>query len=643
MDNNTSSFYKVDRFADIEVLRYKVPGFEDLPLKQKLLVYHLSEAAIEGRDILFDQNNRHNLFLRKSLEHIYTAYAGDRNCAEFRAFECYLKQVWFSNGMHHHYSTIKHKPAFSEKYLNELLDKTAFKGDSSLLRKIIFDANFDTKRVNLAEGEDVIATSANNYYRNVSQKEAEDFYAAKQAGYPNGQAPSFGLNSRLEKDADGNLQEIVWKSGGEYGEIIDRIVSHLEKAAIYAENDKQKQVIDTLIDFYKDGNPATFDKYSILWVNDTLSKVDFLNGFIETYGDALGIKASWEGIVDFRNEEATRRTRTISENAQWFEDNSPVDARFKKEQVKGVSAKVITACMLGGDCYPATPIGINLPNSNWIRQVHGSKSVTIENIMQAYAEAAKGNGFAEEFYDSKDDLEAWYKYGFLTDVMHTDLHECLGHGSGKLLPGVSQDALKAYGACIEEARADLFALYYLADEKMVELGLLPDMEAFKAQYYHYLLNGLMTQLVRIPLGETVEEAHMRNRQLIAAWVYEKGNAQNAVEWVVADGKHYLRINDYAALRKIIGELLAEIQRIKSEGDYEAAKNLVEKYGIIPDPVLHREAHDRYESLDIAPYKGFVNPVYTVEYDNNGCPADVKISYDEGYAEQMLRYSATYNK
>lgn len=643
MDNNTSSFYKVDRFADIEVLRYKVPGFEDLPLKQKLLVYHLSEAAIEGRDILFDQNNRHNLFVRKSLETVYTSYTGNKDCEEFKAFECYLKQIWFSNGIHHHYSTNKHKPSFSEEYLTELLDSAGFDGDRDLLRKMIFDGKFDAKRVNLAENADVIATSANNYYRNVSQKEAEDFYAAKQAGYPDGQSPSFGLNSRLEKDADGNLQEIVWKSGGEYGEIIDRIVSHLEKAAIYAENDKQKQVIDTLIDFYKDGNPATFDKYSILWVNDTLSKVDFLNGFIETYGDALGIKASWEGIVDFRNEEATRRTRTISENAQWFEDNSPVDARFKKEQVKGVSAKVITACMLGGDCYPATPIGINLPNSNWIRQVHGSKSVTIENIMQAYAEAAKGNGFAEEFYDNKDNLEAWYKYGFLTDVMHTDLHECLGHGSGKLLPGVSQDALKAYGACIEEARADLFALYYLADEKMVELGLLPDMEAFKAQYYHYLLNGLMTQLVRIPLGETVEEAHMRNRQLIAAWVYEKGNAQNAVEWVVADGKHYLRINDYAALRKITGELLAEIQRIKSEGDYEAAKNLVEKYGIIPDSVLHREAHDRYESLDIAPYKGFVNPVYTVEYDNNGCPADVKISYDEGYAEQMLRYSAAYNK
>lgn len=643
MDNNTSSFYKVDRFADIEVLRYKVPGFEDLPLKQKLLVYHLSEAAIEGRDILFDQNNRHNLFVRKSLETVYTSYTGNKDCEEFKAFECYLKQIWFSNGIHHHYSTNKHKPSFSEEYLTELLDSTGFDGDRDLLRKMIFDGKFDAKRVNLAENADVIATSANNYYRNVSQKEAEDFYAAKQAGYPDGQAPSFGLNSRLEKDADGNLQEIVWKSGGEYGEIIDRIVSHLEKAAIYAENDKQKQVIDTLIDFYRDGNPATFDKYSILWVNDTLSRVDFLNGFIETYGDALGIKASWEGIVDFRNEEATRRTRMISENAQWFEDNSPVDARFKKEQVKGVSAKVITACMLGGDCYPATPIGINLPNSNWIRQVHGSKSVTIENIMQAYAEAAKGNGFAEEFYDSKDNLEAWYKYGFLTDVMHTDLHECLGHGSGKLLPGVSQDALKAYGACIEEARADLFALYYLADEKMVELGLLPDMEAFKAQYYHYLLNGLMTQLVRIPLNESIEEAHMRNRQLIAAWVYEKGNAANAVEWVVADGKHYLRINDYAALRKITGELLAEIQRIKSEGDYEAAKQLVETYGIIPDPVLHREAHDRYESLDIAPYKGFVNPVYTVEYDNNGCPADVKISYDEGYAEQMLRYSATYNK
>lgn len=639
--NNDTSFYKVDRFADIEVLRYKVPGFEQLPLDKKLLIYYLSEAALEGRDILYDQNNHNNLFLRKSLEHIYTTYEGDRNCTEFRAFECYLKQVWFSNGMHHHYSTIKHKPAFSEKYLNKLLDKTAFKGDSALLRKIIFDANFDAKRVNLAEGEDVVKTSANNYYRGVSQEDAEKHYAVLQAEYPDGKSPSFGLNSRLEKSEDGTLNEIVWKSGGEYGDKIDKIIGHLQKAAEYAENENQKKVIETLVDFYRSGDLHTFDRYSILWVNDTLSQVDFVNGFIETYGDPLGIKASWEGIVNFRNEEATKRTLTISENAQWFEDHSPVDARFKKEQVKGVSAKVITVCMLGGDCYPATPIGINLPNSNWIRQDHGSKSVTIENIMQAYDEAAKGNGFAEEFYINGEELELWYKYGFITDIMHTDLHECLGHGSGKLLPGVSQDALKAYGACLEEARADLFALYYLADKKMVELELLPNKEAWHAAYYHYLLNGLMTQLVRIPLDETIEESHMRNRQLIASWIFEKGNADGAVEWMNVNGKHFLKITDYDKLREICGLLLAEVQRIKSEGDYEAGKNLVEQYGIIPDPSLHREAHERYETLDIAPYKGFVNPVYTIIYDKNGKPADVEASYTESYTEQMLRYSKNY--
>lgn len=640
-DSMDNSFYKADRFADIEVLRYRVPGFEGLSLNRKLLIYHLSEAALAGRDILYDQNNAGNLALRKCLEEIYLKYGGDRGSAEFKAFEKYLKQVWFSNGVHHHYSTIKHSPEFSQEYFDRLLAECSVKADSELLHKLIFDPAFDAKRVNQADGEDVILTSASNYYRGVSQKEAEAFYAAK--GRKDDPEPlSYGLNSRLEKQPDGSLAEVTWKADGEYGPAIREIVRHLEAAAAYAENEAQKKVIELLISFYRSGSLETFDEYSIAWVADTLSKVDFVNGFIETYGDPLGIKASWEGIVNFRDEEATARTLVISENAQWFEDHSPVDPRFKKDRVRGVSAKVITVCMLGGDCYPATPIGINLPNANWIRQAHGSKSVTIENIMRAYDEAARGNGFAEEFYSSDEERERWYRHGFITDIMHTDLHECLGHGSGRLLDGVSQDALKAYGACLEEARADLFALYYIADDKMTELGLLPDGDAYKASYYHYLLNGLMTQLVRIPRGEQIEEAHMRNRQLIAAWVFERAKAGGAAAMVRRDGKTYLEIYDYPALRSLIGELLAEVQRIKSEGDFEAGRKLVETYGIVPDPELHEEALERYGKLDIAPYKGFVNPSYELVRDKDGNITDVKIKYGEGYAEQMLRYSAEYS-
>ena len=641
MDNNTSSFYKVDRFADIEVLRYKVPGFEDLPLKQKLLVYHLSEAAIEGRDILFDQNNRHNLFVRKSLETVYTSYTGNTDCEEFKAFECYLKQIWFSNGIHHHYSTNKHKPSFSEEYLTELLDSAGFDGDRDLLRKMIFDGKFDAKRVNLAENADVIATSANNYYRNVSQKEAEDFYAAKQAGYPDGQSPSFGLNSRLEK-VDGRLKEKVWKVGGLYSEAIEWIVSELEKAVPFAENDKQAEIIETLIAYYCSGDLKTFDAYSILWVEDTESQVDFVNGFIETYGDALGLKASWESTVNFRNEEATRRTQTISENAQWFEDHSPVDVRFKKKEVKGVSAKVITVAMLGGDCYPSTPIGINLPNADWIRRDHGSKSVTIENIMEAYDKASQGNGFSEEFVWSDTERNRIRQYGFITDVLHTDLHECLGHGSGQLLPGTDPDALKAYASTLEEARADLFGLYYLADPKLVELGLVPDTEAYKAEYYKYMMNGLMTQLVRIELGKDVEEAHMRNRQLIARWAFEQGKSENVVELKLREGKTFVVVNDYEKLRALFGKLLAEVQRIKSEGDYEAGRALVENYGVKIDPALHREVRERYEQLHLSPYKGFVNPVMHVVKDENDAISDITLDYTENYVEQMLRYSENYS-
>ncbi|NCC98607.1 MAG: dihydrofolate reductase [Bacteroidia bacterium] len=639
---NTSDFtYKVDRFADIEVLRYLVPDFEKLTLKQKILIYYLSEAALCGRDILFDQNNQYNLWIRKTLENIYINYVGNRNCPEFLSFEEYLKRIWFSNGIHHHYSTNKIEPSFNEDYFEHLLKSINFEGDENLLKSLIFNKNLAAKRVNLEQNTDLITSSANNFYRNITQKETEDFYAS--ITNPNDKTPiSYGLNSRLEKAEDDTITEKVWKLNGEYSKAIVHIIAHLDSAMDYAENEKQKQVIQSLIEFYKSGDLKKFDEYSILWVEDTVSQVDFVNGFIETYGDPLGYKASWESIVNFRNEEATKRTHIISKNAQWFEDHSPINKEFKKETVRGVSAKVITNAMLGGDCYPATPIGINLPNANWIRQIYGSKSVTIENIMEAYNKASYGNGFAEEFYDNDQDIQAWYTYGFATDVLHTDLHECLGHGSGQLLPGVSQDALKAYGATLEEARADLFGLYYMADPIMMELNLLPNVNAYKAAYYRYLLNGLMTQSVRISIGENIEESHMRNRQLIAKYVYEKGLPEKVAELINKNGKTYLVINDYERLRQLFGDLLAEVQRIKSEGDYEAGKDLVEKYAIKINPELHKEAIERYKKLDIAPYRGFVNPVYLLKKDSNGKIIDVVPTYEEDFVEQMLRYSKYYS-
>ncbi|MCQ2351110.1 MAG: dipeptidyl peptidase 3 [Paludibacteraceae bacterium] len=637
---DTSFQYSIDRFADLEILRYKVPGFENLTLNQKLYIYYLTEAAACGRDILFDQNYKHNLHIRRLLEKIYTTFNGNRNCNEFKAFETYLKRVWFSNGIHHHYSTIKFLPEFSREYFNSLLKSCSLHCEIEIL-EAIFNPTVDTKRVTLDSNVDVITSSANNYYSGVTQKEAEDFYAAM--SLPNDSTPiSYGMNSRLEKDGNGNIVERIWKADGVYGNTIKQIIKWLEEAKKYAENDTQKHIIDLLVDFYTSGDLKTFDEYSIAWVKDTESRIDFVNGFIETYGDALGLKASWESIVNFKNIDATKRTEIISSNAQWFEDNSPVDNRFKKKEVKGVSAKVITNAFLAGDCYPATPIGINLPNANWIRQVYGSKSVTIENIMDAYSEAAKGNGFAQEFYLHKSDIEAYNKYGFITDVLHTDLHECLGHGSGQLLDGVSQDALKSYGATLEEARADLFGLYYMADNKIVELGILPNTDAYKPAYYRYILNGMMTQLIRIPLGENVEEAHMRNRQLIASWVYEKGSKEGVLKWIEKDGKHYLEIYDYEKMRTLFGELLAEVQRIKSEGDYEAGRKLVETYGVIPDNTLHNEVVERHKKLNIAPYKGFVNPVYHLITDTEGNIKDVTLDYTEGYAEQMLRYSKQYS-
>lgn len=637
---DTTFKYSIDRFADIEILRYKVPGFENLSLQQKIYIYHLTEAAACGRDILFDQNYKHNLQIRKLLENIYLTYEGNKNCDEFKTFEIYLKRVWFSNGIHHHYSTIKFIPEFSRQYFEELLQACKLECDIEIM-EAIFNPSVDAKRVNLDSKFDVIASSANNYYNGVTQKEAEDFYNAM-AGSTDKEPISYGMNSRLEKDANGNIVERVWRVGGLYSNTIKQIINHLTEARKYAENDTQKNIIDLLIEFYNTGDLKTFDKYSIAWVKDTESRIDFVNGFIETYGDALGLKASWESIVNFKDLEATERTHIISSNAQWFEDNSPVDSRFKKKEVKGVSAKVITNAFLAGDCYPATPIGINLPNANWIRQVYGSKSVTIENIMCAYSEAAKGNGFAEEFYLHESDIEAYKKYGFITDVLHTDLHECLGHGSGQLLDGVSQDALKSYGATLEEARADLFGLYYMADKKLVDLGILPNTDAYKPAYYRYILNGMMTQLVRIPLGENVEESHMRNRQLIALWVYEKGEKDGVLKWIEKDGKHYLEVYDYEKMRALFGELLAKVQRIKSEGDYEAGRNLVEKYGVKPVAELHSEVLNRHKKLNIAPYKGFVNPVYKVEYDANGQISNVIPDYSESYVSQMLRYSNIYS-
>ena len=643
--------YTVEQFADLQILRYRVPGFENLSLQQKELVYYLTEAALQGRDILFDQNGKYNLRIRRTLEAVYTGYKGDKNTPDFKAIEVYLKRVWFSNGIHHHYGSEKFVPGFAPEFFKEavlsvdastlpLAEGQTVEQLCDELSPVIFDPTVMPKRVNQAAGEDLVLTSACNYYDGVTQKEAEDFYNAMKD--PKDETPvSYGLNSRLVKE-NGKIQEKVWKVGGLYGQAIDKIVYWLKKAEGVAENPEQKAVIAELIKFYETGDLKTFDEYAILWVKDLNSLVDFVNGFTESYGDPLGMKASWESLVNFKDMEATHRTEIISGNAQWFEDHSPVDKQFKKDEVKGVSAKVITAAILAGDLYPATAIGINLPNSNWIRSHHGSKSVTIGNITDAYNKAAHGNGFNEEFVYSDAELQLIDKYADLTGELHTDLHECLGHGSGKLLPGVDPDALKAYGSTIEEARADLFGLYYVADPKLVELGLTPNADAYKAEYYTYLMNGLMTQLVRIEPGNNVEEAHMRNRQLIARWVFEKGAADKVVELVKKDGKTYVVVNDYEKLRALFGELLSEIQRIKSTGDYQGAHDLVENYAVKVYPALHAEVLERYKKLNLAPYKGFVNPKYEAVVDAAGKITDVKVTYDEGYAEQMLRYSKDYS-
>ena len=643
--------YQVDKFADVEILRYRVPDFEQLTLKQKEMIYYLTQAALEGRDILYDQNHKNNLTIRRTLEAVYENYKGDRNSEEFAALTTYLKQVWMGNGIHHHYSEEKFTPAFSKAFFETAVTQT----DAKLLpllenetaaqlvariAPVIFDPTLYPKRTNQEPGVDLILTSANTYYEGVTQAEVEAFYAKMKD--PNDNTPiSYGLNSKLVKE-NGQLVEKTYKVGGMYSAALERIVGWLEKAAAVAENDKQREVIEKLIAFNRDGDLKTFDEYAIKWVQDVESQIDFINGFTETYGDPLGMKASWESLINFKNIEATKRTQIISDNAQWFEDHSPISPEFKKEKVKGVSAKVITAAMLGGDCYPSTPIGVNLPNSNWIRRDYGSKSVTIENITEAYDQASLGSGFAEEFMWSKTELERAKKYGSLTNNLHTDLHECLGHGSGKLLPGVDPDALRAYGSPVEEARADLFGLYYMGDKKAVELGLLPDAEAYKAAYYQYIMNGLMTQLTRIQPGKNIEQAHMRNRQLIASWVYEKGKADNVVELKKRDGETFVVVNDYEKLRSLFGELLSEIQRIKSTGDYEAAKNIVETYAVKVNQEIHTEVLDRYKKLNLAPYRGFVNPVYTLVTDKNGKVTDVKISYDENYIDQNLRYSKEYS-
>lgn len=641
--------YEVDEFADIQILRYKVPGFENLDLKQKELIYYLSMAALEGRDILYDQNNKYNLAIRRLLEAIYLNYDGNKNTEEYKNFETYLKRIWFSNGIHHHYGEDKFTPGFSETFLieqvNKLpadqipLQKNQSKDDFILeISKVIFNKDYMSKKVN--QSGDVIQNSASNYYGDgISQEEVTKFY--KQMEKPNDTTPvSYGLNSKLVKE-NGKLVEKTWKEDGLYGEAIKKIIYWLQKAENVAENDRQRQVIGNLIQFYKTGDLKTYDDYSIAWVKDD-SRVDFVNGFTEVYGDALGIKASWESIVNFKDEEATKRTETISKNAQWFEDNSPVDAKFKKDEVVGIMAKVITAAQLGGDCYPATPIGVNLPNSNWIRVQHGSKSVTIENIMEAYDQASKHTGMGKEFVWSDTELELLDKYGFMTDVLHTDLHECLGHGSGKILESTPANALGEFHSTIEETRADLFGLYFIADPKIIELGILPNDEAYKAEYYKFMMNGLMTQLVRIEPGKDIEEAHMRNRQLIAKWVLEHGAADNVVEYKTKNGKTYVVINDYDKLRGLFGELLAEIQRITSEGDAQAAKKLIEQYAVKVDQNLLHEVLARYQELNLKPYKGFVNPVYTLATDDNGQITDVTISYDENYVDQMKRYSKEFS-
>lgn len=643
--------YAGERFADIQMLRYQVPGFDELTLRQKTLIYYLSQASLLGRDILWDQNGRFNLRLRRILEAVYTHFSGDRSSADFAAFAVYMKRVWFSNGIHHHYGCEKFQPGFTQEFLHQALEQLQAGhitlGYSSLealeqeLFPVIFDPSVMPKRVNQAAGEDLLLTSACNYYApGITQAEAEEFYAHQKAEGDQQHPIMYGMNSRLERAADGSLHENVWRADGMYGAAIRQIVQMLSRAIPYAENERQQSVIRKLIEFYETGNLAVFDAYTILWVEETEGEVDFTNGFTEVYGDPLGLKASWEGYVNYTDHQATRRAQALSRNAQWFEDHSPVDARFKKPLCRGVSAKVINAAILGGDLYPSSAIGINLPNSNWVRAEHGSKSVTIANLTHAYDEAARGNGFRNEFADSAQTVSMMDRYGSVCDDLHTDLHECLGHGSGRLLPGVDPDALKAYGSTIEEARADLFGLYYLADEKLVELGLTPCQEAYKAQYYSYMMNGLLTQMVRIQPGHQIEEAHMRNRALIARWTLE--HYPQAVRLSEQDGKHYVEILDYPLLRTAFGNLLAEIQRIKSEGDLQAARQMVERYGVQIDAKLHQEVLERYSKLHLAPYKGFINPRYTPVCDSEGRITDVHIDYLETYDEQMLRYSKQYN-
>lgn len=656
-----------ERFADIQMLRYELKGFEDLSLNQKLYIFCLAKATLMGRDITFDQQGKYNLRIRKTLETVFLHYEGDRECEEFKAFEVYLKRIWFASGIHHHYGCEKFKPGFSEEYFYHLLENIGEellpikRGETKedlmrQLESILFDPVVMPKRVNQTDGEDLVQTSACNFYEDVTQEEVERFYA-KMKNTDNPNPPSYGLNSKLTK-RNNEVVEMTWKEDGLYGETIREIVSWLLKAQKYAENEGQKHVIDLLVKFYRTGSLEDFDRYSIAWVEQHEGLVDFINGFIEVYGDPLGMKGTWEGIVEYKDLEATKRTQTISQNAQWFEDHSPVDPRFRKPEVKGVTANVICAAMLGGEEYPASAIGINLPNSNWIRQEHGSKSVTIGNLTDAYNKAAQGNGFRDEFVIDKETVALINQYADITDDLHTDLHECLGHGSGQLLPTTDPDALKAYGNTIEEARADLFGLYYVADHKLVELGLTPNDEAYKAQYYSYLMNGLLTQTIRIKEGDKIEEAHMRNRALIAWWTLE--HAEGAVELVQeevsyasaedalkdAEGniittRTYMKVNDYEKLRHLFGELLAEIQRIKSEGDYEAARQLVEKYAVNIDPALHREILARYKKLNLAPYKGFINPKMTLVFDEEGNPIDVNLDYEESYTDQMLRYSEEY--
>ncbi|MBR0180800.1 MAG: dihydrofolate reductase [Prevotella sp.] len=642
--------YQSERFADLQLLRYHLNGFEKLSLRQKIFIFYLAQATLFGRDIIFDQNGKHNLLIRKTLETVYTDADIPHDTDEFRAFEVYLKRIWFSNGIYHHYGCEKFEPGFSEQFLKDALRKvdvgrlplgkeiTSLEDLCDNIWPAIFDASYMPKRVNKADGDDLVVTSACNFYDGVTQQEAEDFYARmKERDADCKEPPSYGLNSTLVKE-NGEIKEKIWCADGLYGPAIRKIIFWLEKAKDYAENESQKQLIGTLISYYKTGDLALFNKYSIEWVSEHDATIDFINGFIEVYGDPLGLKASWEGLVEYIDEEATHRTQTISNNAQWFEDHSPVDARFRKPVVKGVTANVICAAMLGGEEYPSTAIGINLPNADWIRAQYGSKSITISNITDAYNKAAHGNGFKEEFVIDDDTLKLIEKYGDVCDDLHTDLHECLGHGSGQLLPGTDPDALKAYSSTIEEARADLFGLYYIADEKLVELGLTPDMEAYKSQYYTYMMNGLMTQLIRIKPGHQIEEAHMRNRALIAHWCYENGDV---IHLIRRDGKTYLEISDYKQLRKLVATLLAEIQRIKSEGDYEAARRLVERYAVKVDAELHAEVLERYQQLNLAPYKGFINPQLLPVYDKNGDIADVQVYYGEDYSHQMLRYGQEY--